>query len=61
VADLAGVAVPPREHVAIDGDAGTDTGGDGEIHHVVGVALGMEPLADDARDGVVVEMDLVGV
>ncbi len=59
VADLAGVAVPAGEDVPVDADPRADTGGDGEVHHVVGVAVGVEPLADDAGVRVVVQVHLV--
>jgi hypothetical protein len=61
VADLAGVPVPPREHLPVDGDPGTDARGDGEVHHIVGVPFGVEPLADDPGVGVVVEVHVFGL
>ena len=47
--------------VAVDGDPGTDARGDGEVHHVVGVPFGVEPLADDPSVGVVVEVHVFGL
>src|SRR6056297_3009962 len=61
VPHLAGVAVPPGEDVAVHGDASADAAGDGDVRHVVRVAVAVEALADDAGVGVVVEVHPVAL
>ena len=55
VAHFRGVAVPAREYVTVDGDAGADTRGNREIRHICRIRVRVEPLADDTRHRVVVQ------